>query len=104
MASLRLRRERLRTSLTSRSPGESCSESSFAGRKADVIVRFWHGRVLAIECKVSNSEVNSVRRVKSDAAKSEVRIIQFGQVNMGRAAVLPASSRPATWRAPRHAV
>lgn len=70
-------------------PGEFCAESSFAGRKADVIVRLWDGRVLAVECKVSNSEVNSVKRVNNDAAaKAEVWINQFGQVNVVPAAVL----------------
>ncbi|WP_418888083.1 XamI family restriction endonuclease [Microbacterium resistens] len=45
--------------------------------------------MLAVECKVSNSEVNSVKRVNNDAAaKAEVWINQFGQVNVVPAAVL----------------
>lgn len=70
-------------------PGEFCAESSFGGRKADIIVRLRDGRVLAIECKVSNSEVNSFKRVNNDAAaKAEVWISVFGTANVVPAAVL----------------
>ncbi len=37
--------------------GHFCGESILGTRKADVVVRLWDGRVLAAECKVSNSQV-----------------------------------------------
>ena len=49
-------------------PGEFCAESSLGTRKADIIVRLWDRRVMPIECKVSNSSTNSVKRLNNDAA------------------------------------
>ena len=49
-------------------PGEFCGESSLGSRKADLIVRLWDQRVMPIECKVSNSSTNSVKRLNNDAA------------------------------------
>jgi len=69
--------------------GEYCSESNLGGRKADVIVRLWDGRVLAIECKVSNSSVNSIKRLNNDAAaKAKDWIGKFGTRQIVPAAVL----------------
>ena len=47
-------------------PGEYCGESRLAGTRADVVARLRDGRVMAIECKVSNSSVNSYKRVVHD--------------------------------------
>lgn len=70
-------------------PGEFCRESSFVGRKADVIVRLPDGRTMPIECKVSNSATNSVKRVNNDAAVKAVEWIrEFGRANVVPAAVL----------------
>lgn len=49
-------------------PGHFCRESMLGSRKADFIVRLWDRRVMAIECKVSNSATNSVKRLNNDAA------------------------------------
>ncbi|HBL24739.1 MAG TPA: XamI family restriction endonuclease, partial [Deltaproteobacteria bacterium] len=49
-------------------PGEFCGESTLGGRKGDIIVRLWDHRVMPIECKVSNSYLNSVKRLNNDAA------------------------------------
>ncbi|HVX19224.1 MAG TPA: XamI family restriction endonuclease [Acidimicrobiales bacterium] len=49
-------------------PGQFCHESLVAGRKADLVVRLWDGRLMPIECKVSNSSLNSVKRLNNDAA------------------------------------
>ncbi len=69
--------------------GEFCRESDFGGRKADLIVRLWDGRVLPVECKVSNSSTNSVKRLNNDAAaKAEVWIKEFGTATVIPAAVL----------------
>ena len=52
--------------------GEFCAESMLgeakAGRKADVVLRLWDQRLMPIECKVSNSYLNSVKRLNNDAA------------------------------------
>jgi hypothetical protein len=47
-------------------PGEYCGESSVAGTRADVVVRLKNGDIMLIECKVSNSSVNSYKRVVHD--------------------------------------
>lgn len=64
-------------------PGEYCGESLVASRKADIVVRLFDGRLLAIECKVSNSSTNSVKRLNNDAAKKAVTWLEeLGRVNM----------------------
>ncbi len=71
------------------SAGQFCGESMLGERKADIVVRLWDDRVLAIECKVSNSAVNSIKRLKNDAAaKAEVWTEDFGTRHMVPAAVL----------------
>jgi len=45
-----------------------CAESLVGSRKADVPVRLFDGRLMPIECKVSNSTLNSVKRINNDAA------------------------------------
>jgi len=65
---------------TAPAPGEFCPESHLGKRKADVIVTLWDGRVMPIECKVSNSAVNSVKRLNNDAAaKAEYWTTDFGK-------------------------
>ena len=49
-------------------PSEFCGESLLGNRKGDIIVRLWDQRVMPIECKVSNSSTNSVKRLNNDAA------------------------------------
>jgi hypothetical protein len=67
-------------------PGEFCGESSFVGKKADVVVGLWDERVMPIECKTSNSEVNSYKRVNHEAGgKATHWITKFGE-----ALVVPA--------------
>ena len=53
-------------------PGEFCGESILGNRKGDVIARLWDERVMPIECKVSNSSTNSVKRLNNDAAVKAV--------------------------------
>jgi hypothetical protein len=70
-------------------PGEFCGESLLGGRKADIIVRLHDRRVLAIECKVSNSEINSIKRLRNDAAaKAEVWLKEFGTKQLIPSAML----------------
>ncbi|UBV14961.1 XamI family restriction endonuclease [Mycolicibacterium fortuitum] len=69
--------------------GEFCRESTFSGRKADLVVRVWDGRTMPIECKVSNSSTNSVKRLNNDAAaKATAWITAFGTQNVIPTAVL----------------
>ena len=79
----------VRTLVDSPKPGEFCMESKLGTRKADLIVGLWDNRILAIECKVSNSEVNSIKRLNNDAAaKAEVWRRDFGELQVVPTAVL----------------
>lgn len=69
--------------------GEFCGEATFGTRRADLIVGLWDGRKSPMECKVSNSEVNSVKRLNNDAAvKAQNWQHDFGSRNVVPAAVL----------------
>jgi hypothetical protein len=69
--------------------GHFCGESMFGTRKADFVVGLWDGRKMPLECKVSNSETNSIKRLNNDAAVKSVGWLQeFGTVNVVPAAVL----------------
>lgn len=69
--------------------GEYCGESTLGSRRADIVVRLWDNRVMPIECKVSNSAVNSVKRLNNDAAvKAGTWTKDFGTLHMVPAAVL----------------
>ncbi len=48
-------------------PGQFCGECSVAGRQADLAVTLKDTRYMPIECKVSGSEVNSIKRLNNDA-------------------------------------
>ncbi len=69
--------------------GEFCGESMVGSRKADVPVRLFDGRLMPIECKVSNSELNSVKRINNDAAiKANIWRREFGTKQVVPVAVL----------------
>ena len=70
-------------------PGKFCRESMFGERKADLVATLWDKRVMPIECKVSNSSTNSVKRLNNDAAqKASVWFAQFGTMGVVPVAVL----------------
>lgn len=70
-------------------PGAFCSEVTLGSRKADLVVGLWDRRVMPIECKVSNSSTNSVKRLNNDAAvKAEVWRHDFGTTQVVPVAVL----------------
>ncbi len=70
-------------------PGEFCGESMVGTRKADIVVGLWDGRSLLLECKVSNSATNSVKRLNNDAeVKAGVWTKQFGNQQVVPSAVL----------------
>jgi len=69
--------------------GEFCRESVLGSRKADIVVRLWDHRIMPIECKVSNSALNSIKRLNNDAAvKAETWTKDFGTRNIVPAAVI----------------
>ena len=83
--------ERREVSTPSDAPGrgEFCAECSVAGRKADVVVGLHDGRVMPIECKVSNSSTNSVKRLNNDAAAKAAEWLRaFGHQGVVPTAVL----------------
>lgn len=51
-------------------PGTFYREIQFGPKKADIIVGLHDGRYMPMECKVSNSSVNSYKRVNKDAVGS----------------------------------
>lgn len=70
-------------------PGQFCAECHLGDRKADVVLRLHDTRLMAIECKVSNSATNSVKRLNNDAAvKATYWIEQFGSQQIVPAAML----------------
>lgn len=70
-------------------PGEFCRESQLGSRKADFIIGMYDQRLLALECKVSNSEINSIKRLNNDAAaKAAMWLKEFGSKNVVPSAVL----------------
>jgi hypothetical protein len=69
--------------------GEVCRSGMFGGRDADMVAGLWDGRTLVIECKVSNSSSNSLKRLNNDtAAKAEQWIRDFGRRQVTPIAVL----------------
>jgi hypothetical protein len=69
--------------------GQFCGEAKLGDRKADFVVRLWDNRVMPIECKVSNSSTNSVKRLNNDAAvKAEIWVKDFGTRQVVPTAVL----------------
>lgn len=70
-------------------PGEFCAESKLGERKADLLVGLWDGRTMPIECKVSNSATNSIKRLNNDAAvKASYWRKAFGDTQVVPVAVL----------------
>lgn len=69
------------------SPGEFCGEARLAGTRADVVVRLRDERVMPIECKVSNSAVNSYKRLVHDTGGKAATWYQA----LGNAQVVPAA-------------
>jgi hypothetical protein len=68
-------------------PGHFCGETRLAGTRADVVARLTDGRVMAIECKVSNSTVNSYKRLVHDTGGKAAH--WYNQ--LGRAQVIPSA-------------
>lgn len=82
-------RRTIRTLSQAPGPGEVCRSGLVGGRDADQIAGLWDGRTLVIECKVSNSSTNSVKRLNNDtAAKAAAWLTDFGRRQVVPVAVL----------------
>lgn len=69
--------------------GSFCAESMVGSRKAAVSIRLFDGRLMAVECKVSNSSTNSVKRLNNDAqVKADMWRRELGESQIVPAAVL----------------
>jgi hypothetical protein len=68
-------------------PNQFCGETRLAGTRADVVARLRDGRVMAIECKVSNSTVNSYKRLVHDTGGKAASWYD----KLGRAQVIPGA-------------
>lgn len=68
--------------------GEFSGESMVGSKKADVVVGLRDDRILAIECKVSNSKVNSTKRISEASAKAKDWILAFGNLGIIPCAVI----------------
>lgn len=80
--------EDIKTLVQGPKDAQFCGECLLGERKADIVVRLYDTRLLPIECKVSNSVLNSVKRINNDAAaKAKYWLEAFG-----RNQVVPAAA------------
>nr|MBA2755374.1 XamI family restriction endonuclease [Chloroflexia bacterium] len=78
----------IRTFAAAPAPGHFTREVVLGERKADLTVGPWDRRIMPIECKVSNSSTNSVKRLNNDAAgKATIWNHDFGTLNVVPVAV-----------------
>lgn len=76
-------------------PGEYMIGCRFGQHTADFVVRLRDGRVLAMECKASNSEVNGFKRLNKEVVVDAGDWYRkFGQSNIVVAAVLRGVFKP----------
>jgi hypothetical protein len=76
--------------------GKFCGEGKVGSRQADIVIRLFDDRLMPIECKVSNSAVNSEKRLNNDAlAKAQAWHREFGSVSTVPSAVLSGVFKPA---------
>jgi len=69
--------------------GHFMGETPVAGAKADFVVGLADGRLMIIECKVSNSSVNSYKRIVHDTGgKATIWHREIGRANIVVTAVL----------------
>jgi hypothetical protein len=84
-----VRAETITTLVRGPQTNQFCSECQLGERKADVVVRLHDTRLMPIECKVSNSATNSVKRLNNDAAvKARYWVEKFGTEQVVPAALL----------------
>lgn len=77
-------------------PGAFCRESLLGDSRADFVVRLHDCRAMPLECKASNSSVNSFKRVNHEAlGKARSWIAGFGTRQVTPAAVIAGVFAPA---------
>ena len=77
-------------------PGEFCGESEFGDSRADLVIRLHDRRAMPVECKASNSAVNSFKRINHEAAgKARDWLSGFGKRQTVPVAVIGGVFNPA---------
>ena len=76
-------------------PGTFCGESKLGNTRADLVVGLRDGRIVPIECKVSNTAVNSYKRINHEAAgKARAWVEAFGRRQVLPVAVISGVFNP----------
>jgi XamI restriction endonuclease len=84
-----LKRRKVVTLADAPEAGHFCPESMLGATRADFLIGLWDRRVMAIECKVSNSSVNSYKRLNHEATGKAVSwLTTFGTNGVVPVAVL----------------
>ena len=77
-------------------PGTFCGESKLGDSRADLVIRLYDRRAMAVECKASNSAVNSFKRINHEAAgKARAWLAGFGRRQIVAGAVIGGVFNPA---------
>ncbi|WP_180288558.1 XamI family restriction endonuclease [Variovorax sp. 54] len=77
-------------------PGSFMRQCPFGGHNADFVIRLKDGRVLALECKASNSEVNGFKRLNKEVVVDARDWHQeFGKSSVVASAALRGVFKPA---------
>lgn len=77
-------------------PGEFCGESKLGDTRADLVIRLYDRRAMPLECKASNSAVNSFKRINHEAAgKARAWLAGFGKRQTVPGAVITGVFNPA---------
>lgn len=76
-------------------PGQFCRESKLGDSRADIVIRLYDRRAMPVECKASNSAVNSFKRVNHEAAgKARAWLAGFGRRQIVPCAVIGGVFNP----------
>lgn len=76
-------------------PGQFCGESKLGDTRADIVIRLHDGRAMPVECKTSNSAVNSFKRVNHEAVgKARAWTAEFGKRAIVPCAVISGVFKP----------
>lgn len=77
-------------------PGQFCGESKLGDTRADLVIRLYDRRAMPVECKSSNSAVNSFKRINHEAlGKARAWIAAFGSRQIVPVAVISGVFNPA---------
>ena len=77
-------------------PGQFCGESKLGDTRADLVIRLYDRRAMPVECKSSNSAVNSFKRINHEAlGKARAWLAAFGSRQIVPVAVISGVFNPA---------